>query len=160
MQYWFTNASGLFETVRTAAIELEQTKYALDRMKARELKTQSYTNASRGTDDTNGLASIDIRIDFESMMQERIDNDRELISLGEKVLFGDCGKGGVKTLLSTQYVDCCYWYYCAGLKWSTVAALLGKSDKTCRTYAQTVLDQIDAYGLRNIFDGLGIAEEE
>lgn len=161
MQFWYTSAQDFFESVKAAAEEAQATELKLERMRAAEgLKGQSYTESTaHSREDVNGTDKVNTRIDFESRMNERLRDDLRLLDLADAVVYGKDVYGGLDALLGTSYADIVWLRYRKALKWATVSRISGTSVRSCQAYAQAAINQLDAYGLDNVLQGLGIAED-
>lgn len=160
----YTCAIDLFEAARAASLDIESTRRKMERveqMKAAEsLRAQTYEAVGRGgvSDPTS---RIDRRIDLEGIYERRLDEDYELVALADMVIYGrESGRGGVERLLGPDYADVLHFRYCAAETWGTVSDRVGRSDRWCREACRIAMEQIDAYGVGRMLDGLGIADDD
>lgn len=156
----YASARDLFEAARDAALEVERTRRTISRMEQAEgVRAQGYQPpVRRSREDVNGTARTDARIDVEERMRRRIDEDYRLIDLAAEVCYGAWpASGGVAALLGSAYADVLYFRYCQADPWGAVADKVGLSEKWCREAARPALDQVDAYGVDAVRQGLGLA---
>lgn len=161
MQFWYTNARDFFEGVKAAAEEVQDTERKLERMKVAEgLKAQSYELATaHSITDVNGTKAINTRIDFESRMAERIQDDLRLLNLADAVVYGNDCNSGLAALVGSSNADIVWLRYRKSMKWSAVASITGLTVRTCQLNSNTALDVLDAHGLADTIAGLGFAED-
>ena len=156
-------ARDFFASVRAAADEAERTRNQIERMEAAEgVRAQGYTpGVSRSRADVNGTARVISRVDYESRMRRRLEEDYALIDRGCSVIYGSdqTGMGGVDALLGSATADTMWWRFCDGAGWSKVAREVGRSESWCRLAVETALDVCDQYGMDAMTQGLGIAED-
>ena len=62
-------------------------------------------------------------------------------------------------LLGSQYADAMWWRFCAAESWRVVADRVGLSERWCQDACEASMDQVDAYGIRAMLDGLWSAAE-
>ena len=98
-------------------------------MEAREgVRAQGYEPRVMVGGERDHMAHTDSRIDYESRMAERIEQDYRLLDMACAVLYGrESGKGGVDALMGSAVADCISFRYVDARPWSEVAALLGYS---------------------------------
>ena len=156
----YSDARGFFEAVREASREAERTRLTLMRMEAREgVRAQGYEAQGRSGHASDRTAATDARIDHETRMAERIDEDYALIDLACKVLYGEeSGKGGVDRLMGSAVADCISFRYVDARPWPEVAALTGYSERQCQRLCAVGMDACDFFGWTNLVDGVGNAE--
>ena len=158
----YSNARDFFEAVREASREAERTRLTLLRMEAREgARAQTYAERVSVGGERDRMAHTDSRIDYETRMAERIEQDYRLLDLACRVLYGEeSGKGGVDRLMGSTVADCISFRYVDARPWPEVAALLGYSRwsrRSLRDLCQQGFDAIDALGWERAIEGIGDA---
>ena len=158
----YASAEDFFETVRQASREAERTRLTLLRMEAREgVHAQSYQPRISIGGERDRMAATDSRIDYEARMQERIEQDYQLLDMACAVLYGrESGKGGVDALMGSAVADCISFRYVDARPWKEVAVLLGYSRwsrNSLRDLCQQGFDAIDFFGWDNVLGGVGDA---
>ena len=158
----YSNARDFFEAVREASREAERTRLTLLRMEAREgVRAQSYEPRVSIGGERDRMAHTDSRIDYESRMAERIEQDYRLLDMACELLYGrESGKGGVDALMGSAVADCISFRYVDARPWSEVAALLGYSRwsrRSLRDLCQSGFDAIDSLGWERVVEGVGDA---
>lgn len=156
----YLSASDFFIAVRSAASEAARTERQLEQMRVREgVRAQSYNAVSGGTrTDVNKTGQVIARLDFEDRMRDRLKCDYALIEEGTSVCYGEDNRGGIASLLGSEYADCLWFRYCAAEPWSVVATKVELSERQCRRLADIAVDMVDAHGYRTVIKGCGRAE--
>ena len=156
----YTSAREFFEAVRDAAIELERSERQMARMRLSEgVRAQRYEVRGAGGGDRSGMSATDARIDFESLMERRVREDREIVSRGIRLCYGeDAGCGGVCALLGSPAADSVYWRFCMAASWAKAAEMVGASTKSVQRWCETAFDTMDAHGAVAAVAGVGLAE--
>lgn len=96
---------------------------------------------------SDGMHKTDVRMDYEKRIQQRQQEDYELIDLACTVLYGiDERGGGIAALKGSAVADAMWWRFCAAAKWFTVERVVGMTERWCRDATEEALDTIDAYG--------------
>ena len=160
----YASAEDFFCAVREASREAERTRLTLLQMEAREgVRAQGYEPRVMVGGERDKMAATDSRIDYESRMAERIEQDYRLLDMACAVLYGrESGKGGVDALMGSAVADCISFRYVDARPWSEVAALMGYSRwsrRSLRDLCQQGFDAIDSVGWDNVLDGCGTAED-
>ena len=158
----FSSAEDFFEAVRHASREAERTRLTLLRMEAREgVRAQGYEPRVMVGGERDKMAATDSRIDYETRMAERIEQDYALLDMACAVLYGrESGKGGVDALMGSAVADCISFRYVDARPWREVAALLGYSRwsrRSLRDMCQRGFDRIDSLGWERAIEGIGDA---
>ena len=158
----YAHAQDFFEAVRHASREAERTRLTLMQMEAREgVRAQSYQPRVSIGGNSDKMAATDSRIDYEARMQERIEQDYQLLDMACAALYGsESGKGGVDALMGSAVADCISFRYVDARPWSEVAALMGYSRwsrNSLRDLCQQGFDAIDFFGWENVRGGVGDA---
>ena len=158
----YASAEDFFESVRQASREAERTRLTLLQMEAREgVRAQGYEPRVMVGGERDKMAATDSRIDYEARMQERIEQDYQLLDMACAVLYGrESGKGGVDALMGSAVADCISFRYVDARPWSEVAALMGYSRwsrRSLRDLCQQGFDAIDFFGWDNVLGGVGDA---
>lgn len=160
----YASAEDFFEAVRQASREAERTRLTLMQMEAREgVRAQTYAERVSVGGERDRMAHTDSRIDYETRMSERIEQDYQLLDMACAVLYGrESGKGGVDALMGSAVADCISFRYVDARPWSEVAALMGYSRwsrRSLRDLCQRGFDRIDSFGWQNVVGGCGTAED-
>lgn len=160
----YSNARDFFESVREASREAERTRLTLLQMEAREgARAQTYAERVSVGGERDRMAQTDARMDYETRMAERIEQDYRLLDMACAVLYGEeSGKGGVDRLMGSAVADCMSFRYVDARPWPEVAALLGYSRwsrRSLRDLCQRGFDAIDSLGWQNVVGGCGTAED-
>ena len=154
----YADTQSFFEAVRRAALEMERAERQVARMRAAEgVHGQGYGMGGR-SGDVDSTAATDARIDYECIMEARIDEDRELVKRARRVCYGEDGSGGVRSLLNSVASDALWLRYGMGKPWEETARTLGVDRKTARRWCDTAFDVIDAVGMSSAIAGSGVAE--
>lgn len=156
----YSGAREFFEAVRDAAIELERSEWQIARMRLSEgVRAQRYEVRGAGGGDRSGMSATDARMDFESLMERRVREDREIVARGVRLCYGEEGAGGgVCALLGSLAADSVYWRYCRGASWVKAAEAVGASTKSVQRWCDTAFDTMDAHGCACSVAGIGLAE--
>lgn len=157
----YQSAKDFFESVKAASEEAWRTHLTLERMEASEGIHGSSFSGTHGTNsDVNGMCRTNARLDLEQKMQQRLEEDYELIDMAHMVIYGtEPFGGGIEKLLDSKHADCMYWRYMDGATWRKVAFKTTIGESTCRQYVNDALNLCDAYGLDAVAKGIGIACE-
>lgn len=159
MIFGYQSSRDFFESVRVAAQELERTERQIQRMRLAEgIKAQRYGVAGSGGGDVHGMSATDARMDFEERMRRRMEEDRDIVSKGLMVCYGEEGDGGICAILGSQSADSIYWRYCTGASWTRAAEMVSASPKTIRRWCETAMDTVDGLGADSVISGRGGAE--
>ena len=158
----YASAEDFFEAVRQASREAERTRLTLLQMEAREgVRAQGYEPRVMVGGERDHMAHTDSRIDYESRMAERIEQDYALLDMACAVLYGrESGKGGLDALMGSAVADCISFRYVDARPWSEVAALMGYSRwsrRSLRDMCQRGFDRIDSLGWERAIEGVGDA---
>ena len=158
----YASAEDFFEAVRQASREAERTRLTLLQMEAREgVRAQGYEPRVMVGGERDRMAATDSRIDYETRMAERIEEDYALLDMACAVLYGrESGKGGVDRLMGSDVADCISFRYVDARPWSEVAALMGYSRwsrRSLRDMCQRGFDRIDSLGWERAIEGVGDA---
>lgn len=157
--YMGMSARDFFESVRSAAIDADSITRRIRAMESREgVRAQTYGPRGRGGV-RDAMAATDARLDFESRIERRREEDYRLIDAACSVIYGaDQSTGGVGAILGAAYADALWWRFCAAATWPEVAEGAGMSERWCKDAVGVAMDVIDSYGLERMSRGLGLAE--
>lgn len=137
-----------FETVRGAAVELDRTRRTLERMRARtQPKTQRYDAAGGGSGHSDPMDRVVEVVDFEAVMRQRMEDDRELLSDAARVLYGEDGRAGVAKGMGSAYADAVYHRALDARTWDGVARVMFMSRSKVQQLYEAAADYVDAVGL-------------
>lgn len=157
----YGSARELFAAVRDAAIESRRAERALERMRAAEgVRAQGYEpRVSGGGAPSSGMGATDARMDQESRLSGRIEQDRALLDLASAVIYGhESGKGGVDALMGSAVADAMWFRFCAAEGWVQVADRIGYSVRQVSRLVDQGTDAVDFFGVRNCACGVGLAD--
>lgn len=156
----YASARDMFEGFRAAADELRRYESAVRVMRAREgLRAQCYDAVGRGSGPRDVMAATDARLDYETSMRPAIDADRALVADARTVLHGVDGRGGISAVCGPVAAMVLELRYLDLLPWDAVGRAVCESPRTAQRRAAAALDAVDAYGVRRVVDGVGIACE-
>lgn len=139
-----------FEQASEAARDMDRAELLLSNLKSREgLQAVRYDKSgTAGTPDS--MSATDSRIDFESFVVERIENNQRVIDDALVILYGADGRHGLSKELGTMYADV-LCAHCLQLQtWATIAAQWNCSDRYCRMLEQKAYDYIDDVGFAHL----------
>lgn len=157
----YGSARELFAAVRDAALESRRAERTLERMRAAEgVRAQGYEpRVSGGGAPSSGMGATDARMDQESRLSGRLEQDRALLDLASAVIYGrESGKGGVDALMGSSVADAMWWRYCDAAGWGRVAEAVGYSSRQAVRLVEQGLDCVDFFGMANCVGGQGAAE--
>lgn len=157
----FASARDLFDAARDAALECDRTRRMLMAMESAEQTAGSQLGAkvSHGSI-SDPMRRVDARIDRESALYQRIEEDEALMDAATRVLYGaeQDGNGGVCAMLGTVYADVLWWHYLACETWLRTGAIVGYSQQHCKRFRDVAFELIDAHGIAAVIAGDGMAE--
>ena len=155
----FTCAREMFEATRDAALDLERCERQLRTLESREGLTGSIVKHGPSAR-PDPMTQTDVRIDFESAIKKRMDDDTALIDATAKVLYGSeqNGDGGVASLAGSLAADCARWRYILAAKWDEIAQALNVSQRTARRQCDVAIETADTFGYIFTVSGVGFAE--
>ena len=137
-----------FETVRDAAVELDRTSRTLERMRARTMpKAQRYDAVGGGSGHSDPMDRVVEVVDFEAVMRQRMEDDRELLSDAARVLYGEDGREGVAKGMGSAYADAVYHRALDARTWDGVARVMFMSRSKVQQLYDSALDYVDSAGL-------------
>lgn len=137
-----------FETVRDAAVELDRTSRTLERMRARTMpKAQRYDAVSGGSGHSDPMDRVVEVVDFEAVMRQRMEDDRELLSDAARVLYGEDGRAGVAKGMGSAYADAVFHRALDARTWNAVAREMYMAQSTVIRLYDAAMDYVDSAGL-------------
>lgn len=137
-----------FETVRDAAVELDRTSRTLERMRARTMpKAQRYDAVGGGSGHSDPMDRVVEVVDFEAVMRQRMEDDRELLSDAARVLYGEDGRAGVARGMGSAYADAVYHRALDARTWDAVAREMYMAQSTVIRLYDAAMDYVDSAGL-------------
>lgn len=138
-----------FERVRDASIELDRACRTLERMRSQVgVKTQRYDSPGvRGGGDADPMARVDGIIDYERVMERRMEDDRALLHEAATVLYGEDGRGGVSKGMGSAYADAVYHRACDARTWDSCARIMFMSRGKVQQLFDAALDYVDSAGM-------------
>lgn len=158
--YSYRSARALLEDVRAAVLDADRISRTIERYESREgVRAQGYGPRPGGRR-ADAMRATDARIDYESRVRQRREDDYALIDVGSALAYGgdQRGSGGVGALLGPTYADVVWWRFCAGSTWDRVSREVGMSKRWCQEAADAAIDEIDHYGIWRMLAGVGRAE--
>lgn len=156
----YTRAEDFFVAVRDAAKDISSIETTLAHLKAKEqARAQSYNQRIMIGQNADATHATDVRIDFETMTEQRLEEDRQLLDAACEVIYGskETGTGGVAALLGAPVANVLWLRYVRACKWVSVSQMSGMSERWCREMVQAAFDTVDAYGIERTILGLGLA---
>lgn len=152
------SARDLFESAHDAAWECERCRRQLLAMRESS-GAGSDIHVSRGSI-SDPMARVDRIIDREARWESIIERDEALMDYATAVLYGrdQDGNGGVDALLGSVYADVLWWHYLALETWERVGRIVHYSPERCKQLRDIAFDVIDANGLLETVNGIGMAE--
>lgn len=151
------SAREYFETVRDAAVELDRTRRTLERMRARTLpKAQRYDAVGGGSGHSDPMERVIEVVDFEAVMEARLQSDRDLLSDAARVLYGEDGRSGVAKGMGSAYADAVYHRSIDVLTWDAVARTMFMSRGKVQQLYEAALDYVDTVGLDGAAGGVEV----
>ena len=137
-----------FETVRDAAVELDRTSRTLERMRARTMpKAQRYDAVGGGSGHSDPMDRVVEVVDFEAVMRQRMEDDRELLADAASVLYGEDGRAGVAKGMGSAYADAVYHRALDARTWDGVAREMYMAQSTVIRLYDAAMDYVDSAGL-------------
>lgn len=137
-----------FETVRDAAVELDRTSRTLERMRARTMpKAQRYDAVGGGSGHSDPMDRVVEVVDFEAVMRQRMEDDRELLSDAARVLYGEDGRAGVAKGMGSAYADAVFHRALDARTWNAVAREMYMAQSTVIRLYDAAMDYVDSAGL-------------
>lgn len=142
------SAREYFETVRDAAVELDRTSRTLERMRARTMpKAQRYDAVGGGSGHSDPMDRVVEVVDFEAVMRQRMEDDRELLSDAARVLYGEDGRAGVAKGMGSAYADAVFHRALDARTWNAVAREMYMAQSTVIRLYDAAMDYVDSAGL-------------
>lgn len=153
------DARSFFEAARSAAQDARHLERAALRMASAE-GLHGARLAAGGGGRADAMGATDARIDYESRIAKRLEDDRALIDACGAVVYGrdQARPGGLRALLGGKVADACWWRWGAGETWAAVSDMVGMSERWCRQACEQACDTVDALGFAAVVEGRGMAE--
>ncbi len=143
----FARARDLFDAVRDASYELWRHDATYNAMERRALALgNGNPEPVRSGSPTDRTKPIDAMVDFETMMQNRVDEWCRLVDFGEAVLYGVDWEHGIAKSLGLGYAEVMELVYIQRLSMKETAKRLRFSVRTCQRMRSRALSYIDAIG--------------
>ena len=154
-------AKAFFESVRSAAQDVERCRSLLATMEQRALAISSPSLEPRvKSSATDTMCKrVGAYVDRESKLHARIEEDYRLIDKAVTVLYGDSLNDGLASLAPAWWADVLDLRYIEGMTWAEVAATLCYSASHVRVTASAALDLLDAHGIIDAIAGHGFAQD-
>ena len=157
----FACSRELFEAAREASRDagrIERQLAALE-SSATRLAGPSMGPRVRSTGDPDRMGrSVATKVDRESMLRRRQEDDYALIDAANRVLYGRDGRSGLWALVGWR-ADAVALHYLNDMTWEQVADSLCYSKFHVWREAQVALETADAWGLASVMDGIGGATD-
>lgn len=156
------SARQFFESVRSAAQDVERCRSLLATMEQRALQISSPSLEPRvKSSATDTMCKrVGAYVDRESKLHARIEEDYRLIDKAVAVLYGDGLNDGLASLAPAWWADVLDLRYIEGMTWAEVAAVVCYSASYVRLTANAALDMLDAHGLTDSAAGRGFAQDD
>ena len=143
----FKRARDLFDAVRDASYELWRHDATYNAMERRALALGGGNPSPvRSGSQSDRTKSVDAMVDFESMMQSKVDEWCRLVDYGEAVLYGIDWKHGIAKSLGIGYAEVLELIYVQRLSMKETAKRLKFSMSTCQRMRSKAFSYIDAIG--------------
>ena len=157
----YATARDMFEAAREAARDAERIRRQLAAMDgaAVTLGGQGFEGRVRSCPDPDRIGrAVASAVDMGERLRKRQDEDYRLIDAACAVLYGTDSDAGLWALVGWR-ADAIYHHYLGLRTWAEVGALLGYSAEHCCREAMAALETADAWGWRNVVQGMGGAED-
>ena len=150
----YRNARELFDAVRDASFKLWRHDITYNAMERRALALGSgnpepVCNGAQ----TDRTKPIDAMVDYEAMMQGKVDGWCRLVDFGEAVLYGADWEHGIAKSLGIGYAELLELLYVQRLSMRETAKRLKFSVRTCHRMRSRALSFIDAVGFYGAISG-------
>ena len=147
-----------FDRVRDASIELDRACRTLERMRAQVgVKTQRYDSPGvHGGGNADPMARVDGIIDYERVMERRMEDDRALLQEAATVLYGEDGRGGVSKGMGSAYADAVYHRACDARTWDSCARMMFMGRSRVAELYNAALDYVDSVGVEGAMAGVEV----
>lgn len=143
----FYNARELFDAVRDASYELWRHDATYNAMERRALALSGGIAAANSPgSEADRMRPVDAMVDFESMMERKVDGWCSLVDFGEAVLYGRDWEHGIAKSLGIGYAEVMELTYIQRLSLRETAKRLRLSERTARRMKSRALSFIDAVG--------------
>ena len=150
----FKSARDLFDAVRDASYELWRHDATYNAMEQRAMALgNGNPSPVRSGSQADRTKPIDAMVDFESMMQCRVDGWCRLVDFGEAVLYGHDWQHGIAKSLGIGYAEVLELLYVQRLSMRETAKRLKFSTRTCQRMRLRALSFIDAIGFDAAISG-------
>ena len=155
-------AREFFQSVREASRDAERCRSALEALERRALSVSGPALGGRvsGTKADAMAARVASLVDREAKLHARIESDYALLDEANRVLYGDTLRDGLASLVPPWWADVLSLYYCDGMTWAEVGAVLGYSERHVQNAKAAAFDVLDAHGFCSSVAGRGLAEGE
>ena len=154
----FGRARDFWVTLFMASRSLVRSRLTLETIRAKEgVRAQSYAMIAHGgvSDKT---APIDDRMDYETIVNERDRDFRDLAALALDVLYGREGEtGGISRVAGSATADAMALRFVDGNDWADVAEGVHYSVRSCQRMCEAGIDLCDALGWERVIRGEGRA---
>ena len=150
----FESARELFDAVRDASYELWRHDATYNAMERRALALSGGIAAATSPgSDADRMRPVDAMVDFESMMERKVDGWCSLVDYGEAVLYGRDWEHGIARSLGIGYAEVMELTYIQRLSMRETARRLKFSVSTCRRMRSRALSFIDSVGFETAISG-------
>ena len=150
----FESARELFEAVRDAAYELWRHDATYNAMERRALALSGgIAAASSPGSEADRMRPVDAMVDFEVMMERKVDEWCSLVDYGEAVLYGTDWEHGIAKSLGIGYAEVLELVYIQRLSMRETSKRLRLSERTARRMKARALSFIDAVGAETAISG-------
>lgn len=110
-------------------------------------KAQRYDAVGGGSGHSDPMDRVVEVVDFEAVMRQRMEDDRELLSDAARVLYGEDGRAGVAKGMGSAYADAVYHRALDARTWDAVAREMYMAQSTVIRLYDAAMDYIDSAGL-------------
>ena len=144
----FSCARELFDAVRDASYELWRHDVKYNAMEQRAMSLGGCgTERTRGGTPGDRTRAVDAMVDYETMMQDKVDGWCRTVDYGEAVLYGHDWEHGIAKSLGLGYAEVLELVYVQRLSMKETAKRLKFSERTCQRMRSRALSHIDAIGI-------------
>lgn len=143
-----TTAKQFFERVRDASRDAERIRTQLVAMehRAQSLGGGGFEPRVRSTPDPQRMERrVDVYMDRENALKDRMEDDYRLIDKGCMVIYGNDEHRGLDKVVSPVWADVLWWKYLDDAKMVSVADVVGYSMRTCSSMCAQALAWIDEH---------------
>lgn len=155
----YVRAEDLFAAARDASRERMSALRQIEILESKRGISSPGMGRGYSSFDANRVSGTLDLLEYRRIMDSRIESDERLLSYATEVLYGDDGRGGVASLLSSRHADAVFWRYLSAEPWKTCSACLAEPEPTLKRMCREVFELCDSLGLDRVIAGKGAACE-